>query len=150
MSFIFHAFFTQTEFFKFLENYFSSVRFFLSSSFRNNLFRMGVNNVSVSTVFGNQVRHFRQNMGMSQAELAEKAGISQTFLSALERGMKFPGAETIESIARVLNLSYYRLFLNDFSENQASMASQEIFLLEIKTKVINSVSSCFQDLLENN
>ncbi|MGH2820771.1 MAG: helix-turn-helix transcriptional regulator, partial [Actinomycetota bacterium] len=48
---------------------------------------------------GAAIRHFRQEAGLSQAELAESVGLNRTYLSDLERGKK----ET-ESLKRVLRL----------------------------------------------
>jgi transcriptional regulator with XRE-family HTH domain len=48
---------------------------------------------------GAAVRHFRQEARLSQAELAESAGLNRTYLSDLELGKK----ET-EALKRVLRL----------------------------------------------
>lgn len=48
---------------------------------------------------GAAIRHFRQEAGLSQSELAESAGLNRTYLSDLERGKK----ET-ETLKRVLRL----------------------------------------------
>jgi transcriptional regulator with XRE-family HTH domain len=48
---------------------------------------------------GAAIRHFRQEAGLSQAELAESVGLNRTYLSDLEGGKK----ET-EALKRVLRL----------------------------------------------
>jgi len=48
---------------------------------------------------GAAIRHFREEAGLSQAELAESVGLNRTYLSDLERGKK----ET-EALKRVLRL----------------------------------------------
>lgn len=45
----------------------------------------------------------RRLRGLSQAELAEQMGTSQSFVSRLERGLTNPRASTIERIAEVLD-----------------------------------------------
>lgn len=73
---------------------------------------MGSNQYPVAVVFGDRVKHFRLRNGLSQATLSEKAGISQTYLSALERGIKFPAGENIEALARELDVPYFELFVD--------------------------------------
>ncbi len=46
----------------------------------------------------------RKWRGFRQTELAEKAGLSQSYLSALEAGQRQGTAETLAAIARVLDI----------------------------------------------
>jgi transcriptional regulator with XRE-family HTH domain len=62
---------------------------------------------------GNTIRFYRKQRRLSQAELAEKANISVTFLSKIERGIKFPTSETLSGLANGLNVEVYQLFRND-------------------------------------
>ncbi|WP_461256508.1 helix-turn-helix domain-containing protein [Treponema sp. R80B11-R83G3] len=62
---------------------------------------------------GKVVRFYRKQRRLSQAELAEKAGISITFLSKIERGIKFPTSNTLSGLANGLNIEVYQLFRND-------------------------------------
>lgn len=68
-------------------------------------------NTSITKVFGERTKFLRLNSGLSQAELSERIGISQAYLSSIERGKKFPTSEVIESIARVLEVEFYEMFL---------------------------------------
>jgi transcriptional regulator with XRE-family HTH domain len=62
---------------------------------------------------GKAVRFYRKQRRLSQAELAEKADISITFLSKIERGVKFPTSETLSGLANGLDVEVYQLFRND-------------------------------------
>ena len=62
---------------------------------------------------GKVVRFYRKQRRLSQAELAEKAGISITFLSKIERGIKFPTSDTLSGLANGLDIEVYQLFRND-------------------------------------
>jgi transcriptional regulator with XRE-family HTH domain len=44
-----------------------------------------------------------------KAVLAEKAGISVIFLSSIERGTKYPKAETVAKLAKVLEVEIFEL-----------------------------------------
>jgi transcriptional regulator with XRE-family HTH domain len=48
---------------------------------------------------GTALRHYRQEAGLSQADLAERAGLNRTYLSALEQGKE---TEQVRRLLRVL------------------------------------------------
>lgn len=50
-------------------------------------------------------------MGITQAELAERAGISVGYVGEVEMGRKFPSPEKLEGIARALELRPFRLLM---------------------------------------
>lgn len=52
---------------------------------------------------GKKIRGIRG--GVSQGQLAKKVGISQAFLSEIERGTKTPSIEVLQAIAKALNVS---------------------------------------------
>jgi transcriptional regulator with XRE-family HTH domain len=47
---------------------------------------------------------------MSQAELAQRAGLHRTYVSDLERGARNPSIGSIEKLARALHVSVAKLF----------------------------------------
>jgi transcriptional regulator with XRE-family HTH domain len=55
------------------------------------------------------IRLFRVSSGLSQEELAEKAGISVPYLGAIERGEKWPGPATLGEIANSLGIEPHDL-----------------------------------------
>jgi transcriptional regulator with XRE-family HTH domain len=64
-------------------------------------------------VLGKNLKFFRSRSHLSQADLAEKAGISVTFLSNIERGNNFPLAGTLCSLAKALEIEVFELFKGD-------------------------------------
>ena len=60
--------------------------------------------------FGNRVRLLRGESGLTQEQLAERAGISVDFLSLIERGKNSPSFDNLEDLAEALNVSVARLF----------------------------------------
>lgn len=58
---------------------------------------------------GIRIKLARINKGMKQKELAEKMGIKQAALCQWERGKRKPKIETLERIARALNVSIWEL-----------------------------------------
>jgi transcriptional regulator with XRE-family HTH domain len=61
-------------------------------------------------VLGKNIKFFRLRRQFSQADLAEKAGISITFLSNIERGNNYPQAGTLCSLAGTLGVEVWELF----------------------------------------
>jgi predicted ATPase/DNA-binding XRE family transcriptional regulator len=74
--------------------------------------------------FGAQLRKLREEAGLTQEELALRAGLSPTAVSALERGQrKRPYPHTVRALADALNLSDdERAALIDAAPKRAGMA----------------------------
>lgn len=60
-------------------------------------------NLRVLKRFGTVVNVRREAIGMSQAALAEASGLSDSYVSQLERGLKSPSLDAIMAIANALN-----------------------------------------------
>jgi len=60
--------------------------------------------------FGDAVRSRREELGLTQEDLAEKAGIHRTYLSDIERGTRNVSLVNIERLADALSLSLPDLF----------------------------------------
>jgi transcriptional regulator with XRE-family HTH domain len=58
----------------------------------------------------------RQRWGYSQAELAERGGVSVSYVGDLEVGGKWPSAETLERLAEALHVQPYQLLLSPDDE----------------------------------
>ncbi len=57
------------------------------------------------TALGNRVRRLRTELGLTQDALAQKAGISKSFLSDVENGKRSIGAETLLDLGRSMGVS---------------------------------------------
>ena len=64
-------------------------------------------------IVAKRISYFRKMRKLTQAELAEKAGISLNYLGYIERGKKEPSFSVIESIASALKIDPTDLFLDD-------------------------------------
>ncbi|HUY93016.1 MAG TPA: helix-turn-helix transcriptional regulator [Pirellulales bacterium] len=59
--------------------------------------------------FGNQLRVIRAARGISQEELAHRAGLHRTYISSVERGERNVTLETVEKLAKSLELPMTKL-----------------------------------------
>ena len=56
------------------------------------------------------IKERREELDLSQKELAEKVGISQSFLCDIEQGRSKPSIDTALKIAEALNISDVNFF----------------------------------------
>lgn len=64
--------------------------------------------------FAAWLRERRQAAGLSQEELAEKAGLHRTYVSQLERGLKSPTLDVLADLAAAFEMNL-KAFLAHFS-----------------------------------
>jgi len=72
-----------------------------------------MNGKDIKAILGKNIKFLRFHREYSQADLAEKADISITFLSNIERGLKFPKPDIMAKIAESLEVGIYDLFKTD-------------------------------------
>lgn len=78
---------------------------------------------------GERLRTYRTRAGMTQMKLAEKAGIHHTYIGQLERGEKNATLDTIEKVARALDISFETLFEVLVDGNTTNKAAKEVYEL---------------------
>ena len=61
---------------------------------------------------GQRIRTYRLSIHLSQEELAEKCGLHPTYIGQLERGEKNATMETLDKVAKGLNVPMCRLVEN--------------------------------------
>lgn len=76
---------------------------------------------------GGFIRDLRRNARISLRQLAEQAGVSNPYLSQIERGLRKPSAEVLQQLASALRVStpamYLRAGLLDDREGQGVLAA---------------------------
>jgi CheY-like chemotaxis protein len=81
--------------------------------------------VDLKALLGATLKSQRSMLGISQEELACRAGLHRTYISDVERGARNPSIASIEKLARALQISVSMLF------EQARGGSQAKQLVEI-------------------
>ena len=56
-------------------------------------------------MLGNRIRAFRRERGLTLGQLADKSGISASYLSTIERGLKKPSIPSLKQISDALHVS---------------------------------------------
>src|SRR6187549_928898 len=76
---------------------------------------------------GGFIRDLRRNARISLRQLAEQAGVSNPYLSQIERGLRKPSAEVLAQLAHALRVStpamYLKAGLLDTKDNPGVLAA---------------------------
>lgn len=69
--------------------------------------------MDIVKVFGDNLKKYRTQLGLSQEAFAEKCGLHRTYISAIERYRRSIALENVQRIADALGIETYKLFLED-------------------------------------
>jgi transcriptional regulator with XRE-family HTH domain len=83
---------------------------------------------------GRAVRRLREDRGLSLKQLAERAGVSESFVSQVERGVANPSVASLRRISDALGASIASLFEGPVRTGRVVAASQRRQLLHPKRK----------------
>jgi transcriptional regulator with XRE-family HTH domain len=68
--------------------------------------------MALTEIFAIALKHYREAAGLSQEELASRAGLDRTYVSQLERALKSPTLTSIEKLSKCLGIEA-RMLLRD-------------------------------------
>lgn len=71
--------------------------------------------IPARVLFGLALRQARENEGMSQEELAERAGLHRTYIGQVERGEKNISIGNMEHLAHAVGLQVWEMIRPDGS-----------------------------------
>ena len=74
--------------------------------------------MDIVKVFGDNVKRYRQTLGISQEAFAEKCGLHRTYISAIECFRRSISLENIQRIADALGVEPYRLLQENKEDDQ--------------------------------
>ena len=81
-----------------------------------------VNNMNIVKVFANNLKYYRNKMGISQEQFADRAGLHRTYISAIECGKRSISLDNIQKIAEALEIETYLLFVDDCDKKDRKKA----------------------------
>lgn len=97
----------------------------------------------IKIILGKNIKFFRFRRQLSQAELAENADISIAFLSNIERGIKYPQADTLSRIACSLGVEVFELFKPEAIPDGSRDAIDELSE-DIRTNINQTIDAVFR------
>jgi|ERR1051326_465300 CheY-like chemotaxis protein len=87
--------------------------------------------MDIKNRFGTAVRRRRKRLGISQEELAGRAGLHRTYVADIERGARNLSLANIEKLAKALEISIPTLFAQDEPPGKSELPGlREIVLVE--------------------
>lgn len=89
--------------------------------------------------FGTTFRQIRKSKKLSQSEVAERAGLSISYISDVERGVANPKLDTIEALAKAIDVSAGELF----NFNARTVGPQQI-----RERIAASINTCDDATIE--
>lgn len=69
--------------------------------------------MDIVKVFGDNLRKYRNGLGLSQEAFADKCGLHRTYISAIECYRRSISLENIQRIADALDVDAYKLLLEN-------------------------------------
>jgi len=93
-------------------------------------------------ILAGNLKENRRKNGISQAKLAEKAGISTQYIAMIELSRQFPTPEVLERIAAAFGIESHELF--------AVPPSPESSLERLHKDIIREVREVIVEMLEKN
>ena len=96
---------------------------------------------SLRALLSNNIKKRREKLGISQAQLAEKAGTSTNYIAQIEQQNKFPSSEMLERIAKALEFDNWELFSAGPYSAEAIQKFQEGLKADIEERLENLFKS---------
>ena len=87
-----------------------------------------------------KILHFRTCKNISRRQLADMSGLSQSYITDLERSSKKPSLKSLHLLSSALNIPIHLFFLDDKINNEISFYIDS-FLIErnINTNLLNDI-----------
>lgn len=71
----------------------------------------------IQIAFGNVIKKYRKKLGLSQEKFALKISMDRTYYASVENGKRNISLKNIEKIAKGLNVSISKIFVEIENEN---------------------------------
>ena len=94
-------------------------------------------------VLGSNIRKIRKEFGWTQADLAEKSGISVPFMTQIELGRKSASLEVVQNIVAALNISYNQLFEENVDASNQEKTNLSLLEQNITSSVVKKIHEEF-------
>lgn len=97
----------------------------------------------VQNILAQNMKSARRKAGLSQTQLAEKAGTATNYISQIECGKRFPSPQMLEQIATALGIEDFDLF----SVKSVESISMNDLLESVKSGMDKTLQDIWQQYL---
>jgi transcriptional regulator with XRE-family HTH domain len=81
---------------------------------------------TLQMVIGERLKDLREQKKMSQGDVEKRTGLFRCYISRVENGHTVPSVDTLEKMARALEIPTYRLFTDDAHVKKPNIPVQNI------------------------
>lgn len=104
---------------------------------------MDKDNMTSSLEIGKRIVRRRNQLGLTQEQAAEKAGLSHQFFACVERGTKNMRAESIIKLSKSMDISTDYILLGKSTDMDRS------YLLELLVPLNETQLKCMEEIIKN-
>ena len=98
---------------------------------------------NINKKIGKRIAELRRDAGITQAQLAEKIGMSSEFISRLERGVNSPSIDTVNKMSDVLKVTIRDILTIPESDDDWEIEIEALIVL-LKNKKGKSIRKVFK------
>jgi transcriptional regulator with XRE-family HTH domain len=85
-------------------------------------------------VIGERLKALREQKKMSQGDIEKRTGLLRCYISRVENGHTVPSVDTMERMARALEVPMYRLFTNEGNVEKPNIPLQKTLTRALNSK----------------
>jgi transcriptional regulator with XRE-family HTH domain len=85
-------------------------------------------------VIGERLKDLREKKKLSQGDVEKRTGLLRCYISRVENGHTVPSVDTLEKMARALDIPLYRLFTDDAQVKMPEIPKQNIVRQAVNPK----------------
>ena len=105
--------------------------------------------MGVRKIFKENLKYWRIKANLTQEQLSEKIGYGGGYISEIESRNIFPKPETIDAIAKALNIKPHQLFEDQGCPQNIISFNKEEFIKEITIELYEQLNESMLKYLEN-
>lgn len=104
-------------------------------------------------VIGEKIKVLREQKNMSQADIEKRTGLLRCYISRVENGHTVPSVDTLEKMARALEIPMYRLFTDEVHVKKPNIPAgvdRDLRMNSKQTRELRAFAKCFSRMDKKN
>ena len=85
-------------------------------------------------VIGDKLKSLREQKKLSQGDIEKRTGLLRCYISRVENGHTVPSVDTLEKMARALEVPMYRLFTDEAHVKKPNIPAETIRSRAVRSK----------------
>ncbi|MFA5698590.1 MAG: helix-turn-helix transcriptional regulator [Sphaerochaeta sp.] len=100
---------------------------------------------TLQDIFARNLKERRRRLGLTQAKLAERIGVSTSFVTEIETSRKAPSFSTIEKIGRALEVPCWTFFCEDGDKFTGDVTVIDQFGYRLKQEIAKVIDLAIEE-----